>query len=557
MAGLCLLVAFPPYGWWPMAVFGVALLTLSVWGLRPRAGLLLATIAGLAQFVPMLAWTGLHTGTVPWLLLAATMAVQIGLFVGAPLGLVQPLLARVPWLCGPVVGALVTMQEAVRDRAPFGGFPWGRLAFSQANGPLVALAAIGGAPLVSFAVGCAGGLLAGLVVALPALVRQRRRLLRLAAGELAVLGVLACGCALVPLTRPAADAGSVTIAIVQGNVPRLGLDFNEQRRAVLDNHVRGTLALAERVRAGQVDRPDFVVWPENASDIDPLRNLDAAEQIDRAAAAVGVPILVGALVSGDDQIFNMSLVWKSGVGITNGYVKRHPVPFAEYIPLRPVARMVSKDVDRVGTDFVAGRGTGVVRLPTARLSPVICFEVAYDDLVRDSVSAGGQVLLVQTNNATFDEDEAAQQLAMVRLRAVEHGRPSLMASTVGISAFVRADGSVAVSSGFDVPATLVDVVRLPSAGTLATRLGVVPEVALVTGAIVAIGAAVLLRLRGRAAGTGRAGADVDGGGSTGSRGGDGGRGACGVGACDPADWSSADVVAGHGDGSGGRVAVSP
>ena len=47
------------------------------------------------------------------------------------------------------------------------------------------------------------------------------------------------------------------------------------------------------------------------------------------------------------------------------------------------------------------------------------------------------MLAVQTNNATFDEAEARQQLAMVRLRAVEHGRDALMASTVGVSGVRR------------------------------------------------------------------------------------------------------------------------
>ena len=41
------------------------------------------------------------------------------------------------------------------------------------------------------------------------------------------------------------------VALVQGNVPRSGLDFNAQRRAVLDNHVRQTMELAQAVAAGE------------------------------------------------------------------------------------------------------------------------------------------------------------------------------------------------------------------------------------------------------------------------------------------------------------------
>ena len=95
-----------------------------------------------------------------------------------------------------------------------------------------------------------------------------------------------------------ADEPSVNVAAVQGNVPRLGLDFNSQRRAVLDNHVRETMKLAEDVRAGRAPQPLFVIWPENSSDIDPLANPDAADQISVAAQAIKAPILVGGVLAG-------------------------------------------------------------------------------------------------------------------------------------------------------------------------------------------------------------------------------------------------------------------
>ena len=85
------------------------------------------------------------------------------------------------------------------------------------------------------------------------------------------------------------------------------------------------------------------------------------------------------------------------------------------------------------------------------LGDVICFEVAYDEVVRDTVTHGAQLLVVQTNNATFNEAEARQQLAMVQVRAVEHGRAALMASTVGISAFVDESGAVHQATDFNEP----------------------------------------------------------------------------------------------------------
>ena len=105
----------------------------------------------------------------------------------------------------------------------------------------------------------------------------------------------------------------------------------------------------------------------------------------------------------------------------------------------------------------------------ATVGDVICFEVAYDEVVRDTVTGGAQLLVVQTNNATFNEAEARQQLAMVRLRAVEHGRPALMASTVGVSAFVDEAGNVHDATAFNAPAVIVRDVTLGTSRTMATE----------------------------------------------------------------------------------------
>jgi apolipoprotein N-acyltransferase len=307
---------------------------------------------------------------------------------------------------------------------------------------------------------------------------------------------LVAGPVWVPVAGPGAERS--TVAIVQGNVPRLGLDFNAQRRAVLDNHVTATRRLAAEVAAGRQPAPDLVVWPENASDIDPLRNQDAAQQIAAAATAIRAPILVGTVLRSDvpGRIRNAGVLWRpvTGPDLDQVYVKQHPVPFAEYMPLRPIARLISKDVDLV-QNMVAGTRPGVVRAGPVTVGDVICFEVAYDDIVRDTVTGGAQILAVQTNNATFNEAEARQQLAMVRLRAVEHGREALMASTVGVSAFVGTSGQLYTQTGFDVPAVEVRQMRLGGGRTVATTVGVWPEVAAVVLALVVLAGAAPLRRR--------------------------------------------------------------
>ena len=492
VAGVALLLSFPRYELWWLAPVGVALLATAVHRRRLRAGAGLGLITGLVLFLPLLSWTNLHTGWLPWVLLSVSQAASIAL-LGAASAWVSPVVDRWRAAWPVVTGLLWVAQEALRDRAPFGGFPWGRLAFSQGDAPALRAAVVGGAPGVTLLVAATGGVLVALLWR-----RFSRRGVLPAAGYVAAGAVLLIGPGLIPTW--AGDGPVRTVAIVQGNVPRLGLDFNAQRRAVLDNHVNATLDLARQVGAGQQARPSLVVWPENSSDIDPIRNADAAQRIAEAAAAIGVPILVGAVLRGDvpGEIRNAGLLWRpvTGPDLQQVYVKRHPVPFAEFVPLRTIARWVSTDVDRV-QNMVAGDRPGVVRTGAVTVGDVICFEVAYDDIVRDTVTGGAQVLAVQTNNATFDEAEARQQLAMVRLRAVEHARESLMVSTVGVSAFVGVDGGVYAETGFNTGAVVLHDMRLGGPRTLATRLGHWPEAAGVCLALVVLAGAVPMRRRAR------------------------------------------------------------
>ncbi len=521
LSGLALDLAFPSRGWWPLAPVAVAGLALATRGASPLRGAGLGALAGLAFFVPHLSWSGVYVGSLPWIALATLEAAYLGL-----LGAVLPLAWRVPWgRAGTVltVAGLWVAQEALRGRTPFGGFPWGRIAFSQSDAPTLGYAALGGAALVSFAVAAAGACLAVATVDALAALRSARgsgrpgRLgrLRPALPARTVLPAgVAAGAALVVMTAglavplPVEGSRTAQVAAVQGNVPAPGLDFNAQRRAVLDNHARATRDLGRRIDAGQAPRPDVVLWPENASDIDPLANADAGAVIDGAAAAVRAPILVGAVLNQPpDRLSNASIVWgpPGGAGGTPAgpgarYVKRHPAPFGEYIPFRSFFRRFSDKVDLVRRDFVAGEAVGVLQAGPVRVGDVICFEVAYDDLVQDTIRAGADLLVVQTNNATFGfTDESVQQLAMSRLRAVETGRAVVHISTVGVSALVAPDGSLQSRSGHFTQEVLQGRLPLRTGLTPAVRVGTLAEL-VPAGLALLLAAAAGVRTRRRRAG---------------------------------------------------------
>lgn len=489
LAGLAIWLAFPTHDLWPAAVLGVALLAGATCGVRPARGFLLGLIAGWACFVPLLSWSGVYVGHLPWFALGTLEALYI-----AALGLVCAWLQRprgdAPARIRPLAVALAWVgSEFARSTTPFGGFPWGRLAFSQADGPFANLAALGGAPAVTFGVALVGALFAAACLRLV----RRRRTVHANAGEsprprrtrvldalaLPAIVALAASPMLVPLP---VDGPNTQVMAIQGNVPQAGLEFNAQRRAVLDNHARVTQEAAREVAAGRLAHPDLVLWPENASDIDPLRNPDASRIIEAAVSAVAAPVVVGAVLEEPvGFVSNASLLYEPGTGIVDRYVKQRPVPFAEYIPYRSFFRHFSDKVDLVTRDFAAGDRTGVFRVPRAGGGTVaaglnICFEVAIDDVVRAGVLDGADLITVQTNNATFGfTDESEQQLEISRLRAIEHGRSVVHISNVGVSALITPDGTMHQQTALFTPAILSGALPLREEQTLATRIGPWPE----------------------------------------------------------------------------------
>ncbi|HET9875809.1 MAG TPA: apolipoprotein N-acyltransferase, partial [Mycobacterium sp.] len=346
-AGLLLCASFPPFNWWWAAVVAFALLA---WVFtRPdttlAGGLGYGFLCGLAFYLLLLPWISGLVGVLPWLVLTVVCAAFPAAF-----GLLAVLVRDLPgW---PIWFAVLwAAQEWAKSTLPFGGFPWGIVGFGQTGGPLLPLVALGGVPLLSAAIVLLGSSATAIGIQIVRLLRHGHpaesndaegtgRPPAVLLPGICICLVLLTTVVVWPTVRHS-GAGSaaeptVVVAVVQGNVPRLGLDFNAQRREVLDYHVRETLHLADDVRTGRAPQPQLVIWPENSSDIDPLANVDAEQQIAAAAQAIGAPILVGTVRNGpgwtrDNPVsMNSVLVWDPVTGPGDRYDKRIVQPFGEY-----------------------------------------------------------------------------------------------------------------------------------------------------------------------------------------------------------------------------------
>lgn len=491
VAGVLLFLAFPPVGIWWLAPFGVALFTfVTGTARRYRSAFGYGLLAAAVFFGLLLGWIA-ELGTDAWIALTIYCALWMAL---QAIG--NRFVMQLHWW--PVaIAALWVLQEALRGRIPWGGFPWGRLAFSQGDSSLLGLASVGGAPLLSFAAALAGGCLLWLVLAVTPALRVPEAVnatllppplngLRTLAGLVAIALVAALPLAIPRPTEGQAEQGpaSATVALVQGSVPNSGLDAMAQRQAVLNNHVTETLRLAQDVKAGKTPQPQLVIWPENSVDVDPINDANAANRITQAAQAVGVPILIGAVTFNPLQrntLWNAGIVWQPDSGPGEFYVKRHPVPFGEYLPGRSLLLRFISRFERIPYDFAPGQNPGVLQVGPARLGDVICFEVAYDAEVADTVRAGARALTVQTNNATFADSgfggtaQPQQQAAMSKIRAVEHGRTVLIAATSGITAIVDPAGQVQQQAPMYASTYLISDVPLRDSLTIADRFGWISE----------------------------------------------------------------------------------
>ncbi|GAA3683002.1 apolipoprotein N-acyltransferase [Nocardioides ginsengisoli] len=462
LGGVLLTSSYEPVaiGW--LLPLGVACYALATRDLTVRRAGLAGLLFGVVFYFTHIWWMKDSIGADAWAALSSVEALFYGL-----LGLTVPLIRRLPlwplWLA-----ATWTTMETVRSGWPFSGMPWGRLAFAAIDTPAAPAVAYVGMTGLSFLLALSGFALAHLAETIVGRPRSGVRLP--AAGAVGVLAVLVA-----PAVFPyhAHEDGSATVAVVQGDVPGPGNDILYDYLGVTQNHVDATVRLAGEVSAGERPRPDFVLWPENSTAIDPFRSGSVNAGIQEAVAAMGVPVVIGGIVDDDPKhVLNQGVVWDPVTGPGDRYTKHHPVPYGEYIPFRKIWDPKFGQLALITRDQRAGTRTTPLRIAGIPVADAICFDVAYDDVFPPQVRDGARLLTVQTSNASFIfTHQIEQQFAITRLRAIEAGRWLTVASTNGRTGVISPDGTVVASAKPRTTAVLVEKVGLSSALTPAVRLG--------------------------------------------------------------------------------------
>jgi len=494
LAGVGMGLSWQPYGLWPLLLIGLPAFTLAVRGIRPLAAAGLGYLFGVAMLTLAVSWVHV-LGT--WI--AVVLIVFMSLYFGL-LGLMVNLVGRLPWW--PFGAACCwVFVEYVYSRFPFGGFGWSRIAYATVDTPLAGFFPIIGVVGVSFAVALVGQLIAWAVLALraasPGRLKRRTRVL-LAGVAVLSIGLLGSALRLYQVEPAATPAGSVRVGIVQGNIPGRGIEAMGRARSVTNNHLSETIHLMTKVRLGQEPQPDFLLWPENSTDIDPTVDPLTRQTVQAAAEVADRPILVGAVMQGpgDDERQTAALWWDPERGVHARYDKQNLVPFGEWIPFRAELLPLIPLLQEVGAQSIPGTHPGVLDVTAGgrpiKVGDVICFELAYDQTIYRSLIGGAQVMMVQSNNATYGgTGQIEQQFAITRARAMESRREIAVATTNSVSGFINRDGSVAIRTQEFTAQSMVVEMPLRSALTPAIRVAPWLERGLALVAVLACIAAVL------------------------------------------------------------------
>lgn len=490
--GWILDLSFPDVGIWPLAFVGIALGVVTLIGRTVASGLLVGFVFGASFYLLHVIWARRYLGDVPWLALAGLEAILWAVasilivlaYRWMPRFIHRPV--RRALATGFLVAGLWTARELFLGSWPYTGFPWGRIGMSQSESPL--------AHVVSW-VGVTG--LTFLMVAFVALAIEwaRARTWRLGARSVVTMTATPAVLAVVLLATPifaTTPHGSLTVGSVQGN-GQAGY-FDDRTVPVFQSQYDATIPLLGK-------KMDVLLWPEGGVDWDPLRDEWTAKQLSDLSSLVDAPIIMNAVTEREGLLYNTSMLWTAEDGAVAMYDKHFPVPFGEYVPDRWFYEAIAPDlIGLIQREYTHGTNTPAVTVDGVAIGLAICFDVIYDQVIWESVDAGAEVFMFQTNNADFrDTDENLQQLAVARMRAIETGRSVVNLSTVGTSQVIAPNGQTLDELTEAEPGAMLSEVELRTGITPARWVAPASQIALLWGplAIMVVTAGIVVARRSR------------------------------------------------------------
>ncbi|HVV68413.1 MAG TPA: apolipoprotein N-acyltransferase [Gammaproteobacteria bacterium] len=462
IAGLLLPLAFAPFHIYLLSVLAPAFWLILLSDASPQYGFWRGWLFGLGFFGIGISWIYIslseygQANAVLAAIITALLIMVLALFPAVlgyvltrffPANTVSKYLLAFP--------ALWVLLEWVRTWF-FSGFPWLFLGYSQIASPLSGFAPLVGVFGVSFAVAVSSGVI---VVAIMA-----RKHFRLALSVIVLLLALWIGGEVLDSIRWTHPSGNpVKVTLVQGNVAQQLKWRPEQAIQSLLLYKKLTLSNLEQ---------RIVIWPEAAITFYQTQVSDFLAEMDQLAKSQQSTLISGIPIALDDRYYNGMLALGQGSGV---YLKRHLVPFGEYMPFRSILRWLKNYVIIPMSDFDSGpKHQALLTANGIPIATFICYEIAYPTLVLNQLPKG-QLLITLSDDSWFGKSLApAQHLEILQMRALETGRFALMSTNDGITAIVTPKGKIIAAAPPFREFILTGKVQPMSGSTPWMQIGIYP-----------------------------------------------------------------------------------
>jgi len=451
VSGIALTAGFPGIGFSYAAWGAFVFLFYAVRDLSPRQGFTLGLVAGFVHFATLLYWLvgTMHIyGYLPlWLsgIIFILLALYLALYLAVFSGLVV-LFCTGPAVSLIMIPALWVCLEYLRTFL-ITGFPWGLLGYTQYNHlHLIQISDIFGVYGMSFIIVFANVAIFFSLLYIKGLTWQgkqiRGRVFTVSISLLIAVFVLIWtygNIRLKSVDKIIADAETISIAAIQGNIAQSDKWDMEYRKEIISTYIRLS-------KQAGLHHPDLIVWPETATPFYFKYNKELTEMVLQGIRSIGTHFIIGSptveFTKPQNRYYNSAYLITPVGEIAGRYDKTHLVPFGEYVPLRKWLPFINQMVTQVG-GFKAGKTGHTLKWHQADIGVQICYEVIFPQLASEMAANNSELLINITNDAWFGKTSAPyQHFSMAVFRAVENRRSLVRAANTGISGFIDPAGRI-------------------------------------------------------------------------------------------------------------------
>lgn len=430
LAGGLYPLAFSPFDWWPIAIAALAALVFAVAQAGVWRGAWRFYLFAVGMYGVGVSWiyVSIHEHGGAGVLLAgflvAAFVLSFSLFSFIHGWLYMRFVRTAPF--GLTLGFAVSwLLREWTFTWVLTGFPW----LFAGYAPIDTWLGGGYAPLagvlgVGFLVALQGSLIAG-ILEVPS-----RRNMTASAIVIAMIWLGGWGASLIHFVTPTGK--SITVSAVQGDIDQNEKWLPSMVRPIIEKYLSLT-----RKEWGR----DLVVWPEAAITLLRSQAADLLQQLNAIGKRTGTTLVLGLPQrSPDGRFYNTAIALGDGSGT---YIKRHLVPFGEYVPFSKELRGLITFFNLPMSDDEPGPPQQApLYAGKLALSLSICYEVVYPNLVRTTVKHPDLFITI-SNDSWFGHSIGPwQQFEMARMRALENGRYMVMDTNNGVTAIIDQRGKV-------------------------------------------------------------------------------------------------------------------